>query len=131
MVTSTIAPLCTHDLPIAQRIDTDALPALLDRFVFLQSQCIDPDTFDRPDFALWQALDGHARHGGSALDLREHGTALARVPAELMEAFFDVCRCQPLPLQAMHLPDTPGAMPGWLAACPDGVLIVQETELPD
>jgi hypothetical protein len=130
MVTRTIAPLCTRELPVAQHIDTNALPALLDRFVRLQSQCIDPDTFDRPDFELWQTLDEHARHGGNALDLRTHGTALARVPAELMEAFFDVCRCQPSPLQAMHLPGTPGAMPGWLAACPDGVLIVQETEWP-
>ena len=63
------------------------------------------------------------------LDLRPHGEALMRVPGELMEAFFDVCRCQSTPLQAMYLPSELSASADWVRACPDDVLIVQEAQL--
>jgi hypothetical protein len=129
MSTRTPTTLCTLEMPTARRIDTNAHPSLLERFTALQSQCIDPDTFDGSDFELWHTLDGHAHQGGSVLDLRRHGEALARVPAELMEAFFDVCRCQTPALQALYLPSALNPMAGWLGACPDGVLIVQEADL--
>lgn len=122
-------PMCTLQTPSARRIDTHASGAALDRFTRLQSQCIDPDTFDGADFELWRALDEHARESKAVLDLRPHGQALARVPAELMEAFFDVRRCQAPALQVMYLPSELRVSTDWLGACPDGVLIVQEAEL--
>lgn len=123
------SPLCSLQTPSTRHIDTHARAALLDRFALLQSQCIDPDTFDGADFELWQALDAHARESKAVLDLRPHGQALARVPAELMEAFFDVRRCQAPALQVMYLPSELRVSTDWLGACPDGVLIVQEAEL--
>ena len=71
--------LCTAQSTSPVRIDTQAGPALLERFADLQSRCIDPDTFDAADFELWQALDDHAREGSGVLDLRPHGEALMRV----------------------------------------------------
>jgi hypothetical protein len=121
--------LCTAQSTSPVRIDAQAGPPLLERFADLQSRCIDPDTFDAADFELWQALDDHAREGSGVLDLRSHGEALMRVPGELMEAFFDVCRCQSTPLQAMYLPSELSASADWVRACPDDVLIVQEAQL--
>ena len=40
--------LCTAQSTSPVRIDTQAGPALLERFADLQSRCIDPDTFDAP-----------------------------------------------------------------------------------
>lgn len=121
--------LCAEQTASSVRIDTQAPTAMLARFVELQSRCIDPDTFDAADFDLWHALDIHARHGDPVLDLRRHGEALVRIPPELMEAFFDVCRCRKPALQALYLPSELSASAVWLGACPDGVLIVQEAEL--
>lgn len=121
--------LCTLQLSTALHIDTHTLTAMRDRFAALQSRCIDPDTFTLADFELWLELDHHTHDGGDTLDLRPHGDALVRAPAELMEAFFDVCRCQPTPLRALYLPGELPAATEWLAACPDGVLIVQEADL--
>lgn len=121
--------LCAEQTISAVRIDTHAPAALLARFADLQSRCIDPDTFDAADFELWHALDVHAHQGDPVLDLRCHGEALRRIPDELMEAFFDVCRSHTPTLQAMYLPRELCASAAWLGACPDGVLIVQEAEL--
>lgn len=126
---STPSRICTLQTTSAVRIDTQAPAALLARFADLQSRCIDPDTFDVADFELWHTLDDHTRRGDTVLDLRRHGEALVRVPAELMEAFFDVCRFRSPALQAMYLPSELCASAAWLGACPDGVLIVQEAEL--
>ncbi len=125
-------PSCFDSLsaPAPDHIAVHARADLLERFAELQSRCIDPDTFNGEDFELWHALDDHARYGDGVLDLRTHGEALRRVPAELMEAFFDVCRCRAPALQAMYLPSGLGIGAVWLDACPDGVLIVQEAVSP-
>ena len=125
----TSSSLCTLQMSTAMHIDTHALPAMRSRFAELRSRCIDPETFTLADFELWLTLDGHTHEGGDVLDLRPHGEALVQVPAELMEAFFDVCRCHPTPLKALYLPGNLPPTTPWLAACPDGVLIVQEAEL--
>lgn len=120
------APLASADLtpdPTDRLAWSDALA----RFAHLQSQCIDPDSFDAADFELWHALDACTQAQSTEVDLRTHAQALARVPAELMEAFFEVCRHQPQPLLVLHLPLDLDDHPTWLGACPDGVLIVQET----
>lgn len=129
MNTLTPSQLNALELLTAPSADAGILAALRERFTELQSQCIDPDTFDAADFELWHTLDAHTRLNAAALDLRLHGEALARVPAELMEAFFDLCRCQSPALQALYLPSELSAGVEWLGACPDDVLIVQEADL--
>lgn len=94
------------------------------RFKALEEECLTPSVFYKrhgeftpKDRDLWHLLEQFALHGGTVLDLRDHGFALERVPRELMAAFGDICRNIEPPPRELSLPPLK-RLPLWITGLP-------------
>lgn len=83
----------------------------------LGSFCARHGEFTAKDRDLWHLLEQFALHGGDELDLGAHDFALDRVPAEVMEAFGDICRHIEPPPRELSLPPLK-RLPLWVTGLP-------------